>query len=714
MAPPPPLPYRARGLEWLLAVGVVLIASAGAATTAALGGDWVRVLLLGLAMAAAAASWSSARACLARSEEALAAVAVALAALGSDPGSPVLRGSVWPPAVVGTAFLVLAVVLPGAASWPLAAWAAAQVAALRALDGVPDGLPLTALAVGVAVGGLVVACLGRSLVARAVLLTALPWWVAGVVAAVRTAWSGEGPGRWLPVALTTVAALGLLVARQRPVLQPLLGPAAAAPLLAGAAVGSGVAAALHAPGPVAVPLAGYLGVATVSTAASLLRGWWRRTLLPAAVTVGTTMAVVCLVQLLAGARWTALTWLLAFTGALSLLTAGLRRDERPGAIPTAVACWGAAVLCTVPTGDLGGPRGSAVALGVLFLGTLAGSLWLEAGTRRPTVLTGAACAVGAVVLLVVLRERGQMVAQLAVQGTLTCLWGWGTWRRALRAARDPVDVDPGTVVPVDPPEEEVAPAPPEPPAELRAARSWLQTARRRLHEAVAVPAPHPDPGAGLAPADEPPAADNAPPPAPVLPHRPREAAPADPEETVPGEESLPAWRAGALQLVVAAWTWADLADKRVLESYTLPAAAGLLLAAGPRLARGRSAPTWGPGLWVAAAPSVVWAVLEPGSWRPVAVFAVAAAVLGLAAWQSVRAPLVAGALTAVTLALGLLAMQLSVAVAGAVVTGAALLGVGAWREAVARRRQREAAQRGGAAPGPEPVDGFRRRLAAMR
>jgi hypothetical protein len=181
---------------------------------------------------------------------------------------------------------------------------------------------------------------------------------------------------------------------------------------------------------------------------------------------------------------------------------------------------------------------------------------------------------------------------------------------------------------------------------------------------------------------------------------------------VPGEESFPAWRAGAGQLVLATWTWAALEEWHVLEWYTLPLALGLLLAAGPRLVRGRSAPAWGPGLWVAAAPSVGWAVLAPGSERPVAVVAVSAVVMGLAAWRSVRAPLVAGALSAVVVALGLLALQLPAALGGAVVVGTALLGVGAWRELVARRRRRE--EEAEPEPEPEDVDGFRRRLAEMR
>jgi hypothetical protein len=156
-----------------------------------------------------------------------------------------------------------------------------------------------------------------------------------------------------------------------------------------------------------------------------------------------------------------------------------------------------------------------------------------------------------------------------------------------------------------------------------------------------------------------------------------------------------AWRAGAAQLVVAAWTAAALWNWSVLEAYTLPLAVGLLVAAGPRLLDGPSWPAWGPGLLVAAVPSVVWAVVVAGSTRPLVVLLVAAAVMGLAAWRAVRAPLVTGAGTAVGVAVGLAVVELPLPVTGALVVGVALLGLGAGRE----RR---------------PVAGFGARLAEMR
>jgi TRAP-type C4-dicarboxylate transport system permease small subunit len=92
---------------------------------------------------------------------------------------------------------------------------------------------------------------------------------------------------------------------------------------------------------------------------------------------------------------------------------------------------------------------------------------------------------------------------------------------------------------------------------------------------------------------------------------------------------------------------------------------------------------------------VVWAVVAPGSTRPVLVLLVAGAVMGVAAWRAVRAPLLVAAWTAVALALGLALVALPLPVAGALVVGVVLLAVGA-------RRERN------------PVAGFGARVAEMR
>ena len=134
-APVPPHPYPARVSLLLLVVGVVLVVSAGGAAAAIYGGGSARVLLLALGAAAAGASAWGSYARLRATEETLAAAAVALAVLGTDAGTPLLRGSVVPPLVLGCVFLVLARLLPLSATWPLAAWFAGQLAVLRAWVG---------------------------------------------------------------------------------------------------------------------------------------------------------------------------------------------------------------------------------------------------------------------------------------------------------------------------------------------------------------------------------------------------------------------------------------------------------------------------------------------------------------------------------------------------------------------------------------------------
>src|SRR5687768_3316839 len=156
-APVPPLPYRARPSQLLLVVGAVLVVSAGGAAAAVYGGGSARVLLLALAAAAAGCSAWGSRARLRATEEVLAAAAVALAVLGTDAGAPLLRGSAAPSLVLGGVFLVLARLLRRPATWPLAAWLALQLAALRALDGSEAGVVRTAELLTVALVGLGVA-----------------------------------------------------------------------------------------------------------------------------------------------------------------------------------------------------------------------------------------------------------------------------------------------------------------------------------------------------------------------------------------------------------------------------------------------------------------------------------------------------------------------------------------------------------------------------
>jgi hypothetical protein len=159
--------------------------------------------------------------------------------------------------------------------------------------------------------------------------------------------------------------------------------------------------------------------------------------------------------------------------------------------------------------------------------------------------------------------------------------------------------------------------------------------------------------------------------------------------------SSTAWRGGALQLVAACWFFAAAADLTAVEWYSLPAAVGLLIAAGPRLVDGPSWPAWGPGLLVAAVPSAVLSVTTSDGTRAGVVLLASAAVLVAGARTGVRAPLAVGAGTALFLALGFTVRALPWPLATALVVGCALLALG-------MRRERR------------PVAGFGARLADLR
>lgn len=161
------------------------------------------------------------------------------------------------------------------------------------------------------------------------------------------------------------------------------------------------------------------------------------------------------------------------------------------------------------------------------------------------------------------------------------------------------------------------------------------------------------------------------------------------------EELSAGWKVGAAQLTAAGWTTVALADLRAVEAWSLPLAVGLLVAAGPRLLRGRSWPAWGPGLLVAAVPSTALAIAEPAGSRPVPVLLVAVLVLLTASRAGVLAPLMIGAGTAVALVLGLAVPALPWPLTAALVVGIALLAWGTLRER-------------------HPVAGFRFRLAELR
>ncbi|TQN42457.1 hypothetical protein FHU33_1857 [Blastococcus colisei] len=592
-APLPPLPYRARPPQVLLGVGAVLLVSAGASVASAYGGSPARILLLALAGTATWYSLRAARTGLRSSEETLAASAAGLALSGADLGGPLFGGNPGSAAVLAAGFLVLHRAAPTTITWPLAAWGGGQLAVLRTLDDIPPALH-TGVFLSVALVGLGIALFGRRIVARAALVTAAPWWLVGAVGGSSSAWGDAGAERWLSAAMMIAAAAGLLLARLRAELEPLMGPPVAVPVLAGIVAGAAVTGAFSSLGTLAMTLTGYAGVLTANTAAATLTGWRRGLFLPVALAAGIVMALLCIVQLLVRERWSELSLLLLLTALPTVVVAVRRPDDRPVALPVTVGCLAGATLLALPDG-LVGPVGAAVLLTILYAVAMTVGAALDASSRRATVRAAAFCSLATAALLRIEDERTTLAVLLAVQGAFTLTWAW------------------------------------------------------RTH------------------------------------------VPGQPLDTT----SATAWRGGALQLVAAAWFFAAAADLAAVEWYSLPAAAGLLIAAGPRLTDGPSWPAWGPGLLVAALPSAVLAVTTSDGDRAVTVLIVAAVVLVAGARTGVRAPLLVGAGTALALALGFTVRALPWPLATALLVGAALLALGMRRERF-------------------PVDGFGARLADLR
>jgi hypothetical protein len=593
-APLPPLPYRARPPQVLLGVGAVLLVSAGAAVASAYGGGPARLLLLALAVAAAGFSLRAAWTGLRSSEEILAACATGLGLAAGDLGRPELGGTPGSAVLLAVVLLVLHLAAPTTAAWPLASWLAVQLAVLRALHWIPPALQTEAF-LCVALAGLGLALFARRLVARAALLTSAPWWLAGVVGGISSAWADSGAERWLSAGLMIAAAAGLLLARLREVLEPLLGPPRAVPVIAGLVAGAATTGALSSLGTLTMTLTGYAGVLIATTAATNLTGWQRGLFLPVALTGGTVMTLLCIVRLAADARWAVLCLLLVLTAAPTVYVAVRRPEERPVALPTAVGCLAGAVLLALPDGLLS-PDAAAVVLTALYGAAMAVGSALDAASRRATARAAAVCAVAAVLLLTAEAHRTALALVFLAQGLSTLGWAWRTGRR-------PATTDDG---------------------QFRAGR-----------------------------------------------------------------------RIGAAQLVLAAWVAAAAAGLAAVEWYSLPAAAGLLIGAGPQLRKGASWPAWGPGLLVAAVPSTVLAVIASDAPRAVAVLVAAAVALVAGSWAGVRAPVMVGAGTALALALGLAVRHLTWPLAAALIVGAVLLTMGMLRE-------------------ERPVAGFGRRLADLR
>jgi hypothetical protein len=579
-APVPPLPYRARTAQVLLGVGAVLLVSAGAAVASVYGGIAARLLLVALAAAAAWFSLQAGRSRLRSSEEVLAACAAGLGIAGVSQGGPALDGDPVTALLMAAGFLVFHGIAPTTAAWPLVSWAAAQLAVLRALDLVPEGLH-TELYICVALVGLGIALFGRRLVGRLALISTGPWWLAGVVGGSSSAWADDGGRQWFSAALMIAAGFGLLLARLRAPLEPLLGPPRLVPVVAGVVAGAAVTGAFSSLGPLATTLTGYAGVLLANLSAAYLEGWRRGLFLPVALAAGIVMTGLGLVQLVAGQQWAQLSLLLLLTAIPTALVAFRHPESRPVSLPTAIGCLAGAVLLALPGGLLG-PGTAAALLTVFYGGAMALGSGLDVASRRATSQASAVCAVSAVLLLVAEHRWAALAVVLAVQGLCTLGWAWRTGRAPVTADDD--------------------------------------------------------------------------------------------------EASRAAWRAGAAQLVLAAWVGAATAGLAAVEWYTLPAAAGLLIGAGPQLRSGASWPAWGPGLLVAAVPSAFLAVAGSDGTRAVGVLLVAAAVLVAGVRTGLRALLMVGAGTVVTLALGFTVRALPWPLATALVVGGALLAVGVRRE----------------------------------
>jgi hypothetical protein len=424
-----------------------------------------------------------------------------------------------------------------------------------------------------------------------------------VLGGITSTWADDGGRQWFSAVLMIGAAAGLLLARLREVLDPLLGPPRAVPVVAGLVAGTAVTGACSSLGPLAMTLTGYAGVLLATLSAAWLDGWRRGLLLPVALTAGIVMTGLGVVQLLLGQRWAQLSLLLLLTALPTAFVAVWRGEDRPVALPTTVGCLTGSVLLALPDGLLT-PVSAAVLLTTVYGAAVAVGAEVDAAARRGTAAAAGVCAAAAVLLLAVEGEWSVLAVLLGVQGVCTLDWAWRAGRRTPPAA------DGGTA------------------ADGRAGRSGAR---------------------GVS----------------------------------------------AAQLVAAAWIGAASAGLAAVEWYSLPAAAALLLAAGPRLVHGPSWPSWGPGLLVAAVPSAVLAVTGADDARAVVVLVAAAVAMVAGGRTGVRAPLTIGAGTTLALAVGLVVRQVPWPLGAALVVGSVLLAVGMLRER-------------------HPVAGFGARLADLR
>ena len=418
----PSLPYRVRPLQVVLWVGAMLLVSAGAALASAYGGPWARGFLLVLAAVATGFSLRYPR--LRNSSEALAAAAAALAVVGVAPSGLTLDGEPVTAGVLAAVFLGVHLLRRSTVVWPLAAWAAAQLAALRTLDDVPPA-GHTAAYLLVALVGLGIALFGRPVVGRIALVTTAPWWAAGVATGTTSAWTDSGALPWLSALLVVAAAVGLLPARLRRPLDPLLGPPRAVPVLAGLVAGFAAVGPFSTLHPVAVALTGFTGVLLATVPAAVLTGWWRGLLEPATVAAGIVVAGSCLVQLATARHWSALSLLLLLTALATVPVVVRRPEERPVALPTVVGCLAGAVLLALPDRILVPAVAAMLLTGLYAVALVVGSA-MDAGSRTATARSAGLAALAAVLLLASDGNRQVLAAHLAVQGACTLVWAGRT------------------------------------------------------------------------------------------------------------------------------------------------------------------------------------------------------------------------------------------------------------------------------------------------
>jgi hypothetical protein len=582
-APPPSAPPEDDGLrrvspqQVLLATGAVAVVVAGAASLSLSG--WL--LPTALAIGTAAASLRCGSRALRASEETLAVVTVVLALIGARAAPD------------GTSAVVLATLAPlfwlfarlgrRAVTWPVAAWATAQLAVLVELTGAGlTGPPHVTAVLGTALAGLVVTLRARRPVSVVALVTTAPWWVTGVVEGTHLLWTTTSTATAaIAGTLMIGAAAGLMALRLRPDLRRLLGPHPAVPVLAGVVTGSAVAGVLQATGPAGIPVTGYLGLLTAALVAQFASPRPHSLIRPAGLALASTVTALAVVQLLVEGRWTALALLLAAAAAPAVLLAARQPVDRPGALPVAVACLAGSVLLAEADGSLSTAHAGlllmALAVVALAVATLERHHRAEVPLAVSAVLAGLIAAVHA----------GRSGDLPAVAGALAVL-GVALVGYAARTDR------------------------------------------------------------------------------------------------------TPARAGGCAALVVAVWLVVGSAGVRVPEAYTLPLAAVLLLYPGRRLATAPSWSSWGPALIVGFGPSTFLALVEPDLLRVVLVVVAATLTTTAAVGWAVRAPLLVGAGSLVTVAVGRLVLILPAPVlAVLVVAGVVLLGVGAGYES-RRRQAREA------------------------